>query len=220
MTLSYKPLHYQYISFYIIIYVFLPCVKSIHVFPTAGIFTPGSTLLGIQFSHHWYLKIHLLTLLCSLTQHTSQPFHVATSLWVPMSLLLSFQQHILLPPHPYNTLLFFISIYFLFIYLCFEWLFLDFPTLKLKAQCSFRMLGTTQPKTQHHIPEELSLHKHYCEKLKSCRTWNSVKLSCLIHGMILSCVRFEVLTAVIVKTVPFSLVDGDPSFMGICYLHP
>jgi hypothetical protein len=38
---------------------------------------------------------------------------------------------------------------------------MDFLALRMKA------LATTHPTTQYHIPEDLILQQHYCEKLKS-----------------------------------------------------
>lgn len=126
MTPSYKPSHYQYISFYIIIYVFSTCVKSIHVFPTARIFTPGSTLLRMlanitQSSSH--IKIHLLTFTVQLNST-----HIPASLsWhLLMSAIVS--STLFSASYTFNPLfhivrfhfLFYILFVYLFIYFCFD----------------------------------------------------------------------------------------------------
>jgi hypothetical protein len=40
-------------------------------------------------------------------------------------------------------------------------------TLKMEAICSSETSVETQQITQHHIPEDVTLHNHHCENLKS-----------------------------------------------------
>jgi hypothetical protein len=44
----------------------------------------------------------------------------------------------------------------------------DCLTMKMKVVWSLKMLGTTDPTRQCHIPEDLSLSQHCCEKHKFC----------------------------------------------------
>jgi hypothetical protein len=49
--------------------------------------------------------------------------------------------------------------------------------LILKIKESFDTSGITRPKTRRHIPEDMSLHQHRCEKVKSRMGfffWNAI----------------------------------------------
>jgi len=46
-----------------------------------------------------------------------------------------------------------------------SFIFMDCLTLKKKALCVCKMVGTVHPATQYHTPEDLNLQQHCCENL-------------------------------------------------------